>query len=255
MKIKLGGLAAIIGATVLFLALPALGQVPVTVTFNGPGAGDGVATLTDSQRTDTAYTGIYNATISGLGANTSAVVCDDLNDNINLGQTWNASGIRIQDLNASNIDGTEFGATIGVAGYVEVAQLVALLSYGGTTLGNISGITASDISEAIWAVTTPGGITSGLSSNAIKLAAWVTNVYGPMANDPQELYEWQLAFGSIFVLTPSPNGGGQELLVQTADSAVQVPEGGAALLYLLLAGAACFGAMKSGFRGRVEVSS
>ena len=142
-----------------------------------------------------------------------------------------------------------------MAGYVEVAQLVALLSYGGTTLGNISGITASDISEAIWAVTTPGGITSGLSSNAIKLAAWVTNVYGPMANDPQELYEWQLAFGSIFVLTPSPNGGGQELLVQTADSAVQVPEGGAALLYLLLAGAACFGAMKSGFRGRVEVSS
>ena len=255
MIIKLGGLVAITGATALFLALPALGQVPVTVTYNGLAAGDGSTTLTDSQGTYSQFTGIYNATVSGpagerfQGSYYYPAVSDDFNASINYGDTWNATGIRIQDLNASNIDSTKFGATIGVVGYVEVAQLVALQSFGITTLGNISGLTASDISEAIWAVTTPGGITSGLSSNAIALAALVTNWYGPMVNYPAELLSWQQAFGFIFVLSPSANDGGQEFLVDTEEPIVQqLPEGGAPLLYLLLAGAACFGTMK--FRSR-----
>lgn len=243
MKIKLGGLAAIIGSAVLCLTLPALGQV--TVTYNGPGAGDGSTTLTDSMGTDTVYTGNYNATIVGLPGASSTVVCDDLNHSLNIGQTWNATALQASALNAGNINNTEFGATIGLGGYAEVATLVAALFNGTSTLGGISGLTVTDLSDAIWAITTPGGITSGLTNNAKSLVTWLTNNVGNLTGSALATYLAQ--FSNLWILTPSPNNGPQEIWTS-------VPEGGAALLYLLLAGLACFGAMKFGSRSQLEAA-
>ena len=245
MKIKLGGLAAIIGSAVLCLTLPAFGQV--TVTYNGPGAGDGTATLTDSQGTSTAYTGNYNATITGLPGASSTVVCDDFNHSISIGQTWNASALQASSLNAGNIGNTEFGATIGLGGYAEVATLVAALFNGTTTLGGISGLTVTDLSEAIWAITTPGGITGGLSNNAKSLVTWLTNNVGNLGGSALATYLAQ--YPNLWILTPNPKSGTQQELWTS------VPEGGAALLYLLLAGLACFGAMKfGGSRSQLEAA-
>jgi hypothetical protein len=241
MKIKLGGLAAIVGSAVLCLTLPAFGQV--TITFNGDGAGDGSATLNGT----TVDTGVYSATISGLPGASSGVVCDDFNHSLTTGETWNATALQASSLNASNIGNTEFGATIGLGGYAEVATLVAALFNGTTTLGGITGLTVTDLSEAIWAITTPTpGITSGLSNNAKALVSWLTSNVGGLTGSALASYLAQ--FSNLWILTPDPKTGGQQELWTS------VPEGGAALLYLLLAGLACFGAMKFGSRSQLEAA-
>jgi hypothetical protein len=230
MKVRLGGLAAIIGCAALCLALPALGQNSITLTgVNGSySAGDLCSAGIGCQQV---YTGLYYSTVDNT-VNTPTI-CDDFNHNVTIGETWNATAINTSSLNGTNILQTEFGGTIGLVGYAEVATLVSeifTLNNGTAALfGGVSNVTGTDLSEAIWDITTNGGIT-GKSANASALVKWVEGLYG--SSSAAQAYLNGL---SLWILTPAPNNGPQEFWA--------APEGGSALLYLLLAGISCFGAM------------
>src|ERR1035438_2203863 len=155
MKVRLGGLAAIIGCAALCLALPALGQNSITLTgVNGSySAGDLCSTGIGCQQV---YTGQYYSTVDGT-ANTPTI-CDDFNHNVTIGETWNATAINTSSLNGSNIGQLEFGAgTNGLNPFVEYAQVATLVSEiftlnNGTAahFGGVSNVTGTDLSEAIW---------------------------------------------------------------------------------------------------------
>jgi hypothetical protein len=220
MKMKLA-LAAIAGCAALCLALPAFGQT-ANVIFNGADPSD--------QVWNGVYAGVYDATVTGA-VNTNKVICDDYNNEVTGGESWTATVLYASKLNASNIDNTMFGAAIGLTGYTELAYLVNLeFTPGG------GGYTVAELNSAIWAITSggAGGPASWvnwnqLDSNAKSLVAWLETNVGTLSLS---------SYGNLFILTP----------VSTTSPMTQefwgVPEGGAALLYLLLAGLACFGAMR-----------
>jgi hypothetical protein len=185
------------------------------------------------------YTGLYYSTVNNT-ANTPTI-CDDFNHNVTIGETWQATAIQASTLNTSNIGNTQFGGTIGLAGYAEVATLVSeifTLNNGSGNFAGLTGVTGTDLAEAVWDITTKGGI-SGISSKAALLVAWVETALGGDSN--AQAIAYLAKYGNLFILTPTIDGP-QEFWSQNGPS-FNVPEGGSTLLYLLLAGLACFGAM------------
>jgi hypothetical protein len=243
MKIRFGVFAAIGGAVLLCSGLTVAGQ---QITF------DNYSTI---------Y-GTYPATVGGQAAN---IVCDDYNDHVTIGETWNITALNVSSLNANNIDNTLFGSLIisqlpanvgtstALQTYTELAYLVNVLvsappadqpltNNPGTALITANGVayTTQDVSEAIWNLTLPyqGGGNFGAGSgtgseNPDDLDSYVSGLV--TGNNPITLSQ----FSNLWVYTPVPNqlGGPQEMW-----GTVDTPEGGASLLYLFLAGAACFGA-------------
>jgi hypothetical protein len=123
---------------------------------------------------------------------------------------------------------------VGIAGYAAIAYLVNLSfeSSGNPTL-------QGEISEAIWAITDPTLLGSKgsdpVSSIALGLITTAGN-YATSTNDSMSQYS------NLWIYTPNPiekNGTGEPQEMWGT-----VPEGGAAFMYLLLAGIACFGAMR-----------
>ncbi len=249
MKLGLGGLAAILGCSALCLVLPASGQ------YYGPYTG---APLSNGETVSVQYTGGYTDTFGSFGAgiyagsvngNATGVICDDFSDQISTSTpAWTANATQASSLTAANLGDTLFGSTIGLTGYAQVATLVSMMFGNGTYGGHT--YTQGEISSAIWDITTKGGI-SGLDAAANALVALLkTNITSSKASSILA------GFTNLWILTPNPNIGpghepGQEFWIQT------VPEGGAALMYLLLAGFTCFGAMfissRNQLRNRVTV--
>lgn len=247
MKIRVGGLAAIIGCAALCLTLPALGQNSITLTgVNGSTSSDNGGNLLSSSESINqypngmdVYTGIYYSPVDGTAM--TPTICDDFNHNVNLGETWSATAVNTQSLNANNITQLEFGGGANAAVvYLEVATLVSEIFTLNNSTGTFDGLKVSgtDLSEAIWDITTPGGV-SGISHNAQVLVAYVVGLFGSDTSQAALNYLHGL---NLWILTPSPNNGPQEFWAPGGPS-YNVPEGGSALLYLLLAGASCFGAM------------
>jgi hypothetical protein len=247
MKIKAGGLAVIIGAVLLLLALPAFGQYgpytgpaltsPVPVQFTG-----GYTTTWGNNSGDYGA-GIYSGLVNG--PNQTGIICDDFNDEIYSGETWSANAFQVSTLNSSNISEVLFGgdhgsgyANIGVTGYAEVATLVNMMFNG-------SSYSQSDISSAIWDIT-DGGSLQGLDSTALGLVGAVEEAFGGNAGAAQTYLN---SLTNLWILTPIP-GTQWTGYPQTQEMWIDVPEGGAALLYLLLAGGVCFGAMFLSSRNR-----
>jgi len=228
MKIKAKGFAAIVGLAVLCLGVPAFGQAVVSVDFTG-----GYTTTFEDFGA-----GIYSATING--ASSPGIICDDFNDEVTSGEKWNANAYEASSLASGNLGNTLFGGSIGLTGYAEVATLVSLMFGNGTSYGAITGITQSELSSAIWDLTTPGGI-SGLDSKANALVAAVKLAFnGNLSGATAYL----ATLTNLWILTPDPKtgvGSGEPQEMWTEN--LSVPEGGAALLYLTLAGLTCFGAM------------
>lgn len=176
---------------------------------------------------ETVGTGFYDGSINNVQVGPGqpggpGMVCDDFKDNVYPNESWTANGMSVASLNSSNIGQTLFGATIGLSGYAEVAFLMNQMF---TTNPN-SALQAA-YSEAIWALT--GGV-------------------NPAALTGQALTDYNLAktegglslsqFANLFIYTPNPLGPHQ-----AQEMWGSVPEGGASLAYLLLAGLACVGAM------------
>jgi hypothetical protein len=243
MRIRMRRLAAIVGFIGLGLALPAFGQSDgsgFTVNFTTPNNpvifGDG-------------YADPYNGTVTynnGPSINPNGlIVCDDYNDNINENTHWPATGIQASTLaNGTNLSDTMFGTKgtmIGLLGYAEVANLVSQMF--STTNNQQQG----DLSAAIWWITSGGKVSSGgvYSLNGVTLnanaSALLSAVLQLASTNPTALLTALANDTNLWILTPSGYGTNGQ---QPQEMWISTPEGGATLLYLLLAGLTCFGAMR-----------
>lgn len=180
---------------------------------------------------ETVGTGFYDGSINGVAVGPGqpggpGMICDDFKDNITSGETWTANAINASSLTSSNIGQTLFGTSIGVVGYQEAAYLVYQMF---TTSPDAA--TQAAYSEAIWALTG-----SGVDPSKLNTTAW--KLYNDVKGGGETLTSSQLA--SLWIYTPNPLGPNQ---AQEMWGRVAVPEGGAALGYLFLAGLCCFGAM------------
>jgi len=230
MKINVGRLAAIGAAMLLCFGLPAIGQTVVSVDFTG-----GYTTTWGNMSGDYGA-GIYTGTING--ASSPGIICDDFNDNITNGETWNAHAYEASSLTSSNIGETLFGNTIGITGYAEVATLVSMM-FGNGTYNSVQ-YSQADISSAIWDITLGGKPNSlqGLDQAAKNLVAAVELAFNGNSAAAQA---YLATLTNLWILTPTPLGPGEPQEMWTEN--LNVPEGGAALMFLLLAGISCFGAM------------
>jgi hypothetical protein len=164
------------------------------------------------------------------------MICDDFRDNVYAGETWTANAINAGTL-TSSIGQTLFGG-LGVAVYQQVAYLVYQMF---TT--NPNAATQAAYSEAIWALTNSGVDPSKLTGLALTF-------YNGVKGGSEILSSSQLA--SLWIYTPTVPGGNnaQEMWGMVP---VPVPEGGAALGYLFMAGICCFGAVF--LRSRRQIDS
>jgi hypothetical protein len=262
MRIKVGGLAAILGAAALCFSASAFGQLTnggtVTVTFTN--APDGI--YDPYQGTVTNGGGPLN--VGGL------ISCDDDTHEISAPETWTATSFQMSQLNSGNVAAdTVFGSHIGIQGYAELAPLLGALYSGQTSLTigatTVTGLTNVDLSQAIWIITssslgdpsTPPGNIGGITSNASTLVAALALQYGwnPTTNtltvaDASTAQTSLGAYSNLWILNPNANGNSLGL---PQEMGINAPEGGAAFLYLLLAGAACFGAMR--FKSRHQLAA
>lgn len=229
MKKRTQLVAGVIFVVMICFALPAVGQNS-NLSFNGGYQGD----VWCGGSEGCVATGFYDGTINGQqvgpgGAGGLGMICDDYSHNIITGQSWTANGINVSALNSGNINNAQFGASIGLTGYTELAYVVNLMF---TT--NPSSGQQSIYSQVIWALT--GGVS-----------------YNQLSSGAQTLYNWVIAncktlpslstYVNLMLYTPTDQSmqGPQEMWGQN----LQADEGGAALLYMLLAGVACFVAMYS----------
>lgn len=225
--------AGIIFAVLICCVLPALGQNS-SLSFNGGYQGD----VWCGGSEGCVATGNYDGTINGVQVGPGqpggpGMICDDYIHNINNGQTWTANGVSAASLLTTGTGAMQF-ASIGIAGYTELAYVVNQMF---TT--NPSSAQQSIFSQVIWAIT--GGVNfSQLSAAAQTLYTWVTTTHALPSLS---------TYTKLFIYTPIDQtaGGPQEMWGE-----VGVPEGGAALMYLLFAGVACFGAMFLRSRNRVS---
>lgn len=224
------------GAALACFGFSTIAQAQVAVTFTG-----GYSTIF-SNNDGMFGAGIYSANIDGA-ASSSGIICDDYRDEITTNETWNANAYQVSSLTAANLGETLFGNTIGLSGYAEVAALGSMMFNNDTKFGFLSGITQSDLASAIWDITTPGGI-QGLDLRAHALVWAVEATF----SNSSRAQTYLSSLSDLWVLTPNPHPGfgsePQEMLIRH----LNVPEGGAPLMYLLLAALSCFGALFIGRR-------
>jgi hypothetical protein len=232
MKIRAIGLATIAGSALLYLGLPAVAQQDVTVDYTG-----GYSTTWANNSGDYGA-GVYTATING--ASSPGIICDDFNDEVTNGEVWKAKAYEASSLASGNLGSTLFGNTIGLTGYAEVATLVSMMFSNGTSYGGITGITQSELASAIWDITTPHGI-QGLDVKASLLVMELQLAFG---GNTAKATAYLATLTNLWILTPDPKtgvGSGEPQEMWTEN--LNVPEGGATSIFLLLAGMSCFGAM------------
>jgi hypothetical protein len=191
-------------------------------------------------------TGFYDGSINnvnvGPAQQSPGMICDDYYDNITTGEHWTATGYQVSALNASNISNTLFGGlkanwsllpgfSVGIAGALQGYAALAYLANDMFHNGVGNSALQSSISQAMWYLSSAaiGKPIGGLDSQALAL---VTQAEGAK-NISLSTYS-----GLWLYTQPFNPTGPQEMWGQ-----IQVPEGGAALMYLLLSGGACFGAM------------
>jgi len=236
MKIRARVIASMVGSVALCLGVPTFAQ-EVSVDFTG-----GYTTTWGNSGGDYGA-GIYSATINGAPS-ASGIICDDFKDEITSGETWTANAYQASSLASGNLANTMFGNTVGLTGYAEVATLVSMMFSGGSSYGGITGITQAELSSAIWYITAPGGIT-GLDAKATALVAAVELSFNGNVSAAKA---YLATLTNLWILTPNPLGPGEPQEMWT--EGLNVPEGGAAFLFLLLAGATCFGAMFFKYRNQ-----
>jgi len=230
------------GAAIFCIGFSTVARAENLVTFTGG------YTTTFSNRDGDFGAGIYSANIDGMPSS-SGIICDDYRDEIATNETWNANAYQVSSLTAANLGETLFGNTIGFSGYAEVATLASMMFNNDSTFGFLSGITQSELASAIWDITTPGGI-HGLDPRAKILVAFVKASFSGRSTAAQSYLS---SLTNLWILTPNPHPGfglePQEMFIR----GLNVPEGGAPLLYLLLAALACLGAMFVG-RPRARIA-
>lgn len=223
----------------------ALGQkVGVNIYSAGNDARDGI------------YMSPYYATLSnGSSSSNFTIICDDFKDNSYLNTPFTGNLTSFSSI-SSNLGSTLWGSQ-GFVNYEEAAWLTEGL------LNIMSQPTVDKNAEAyysfaMWAVMDPSDVLNWLKSNADWAACQA--VFGNNCTSYTQLgtssllYQAEHQYGSgnysnLALLTPLVNVNGTLVPCTSAGSCpaqeffVQVAEGGAAALYLLLAAVTCFGAM------------
>ena len=222
-------------------------DVPVTLTSAGSYSDDGI------------YVSPYYATVNGA-ANTP-IVCDDFKDESTIGSTWNANIVSFSSLSATNIP-TAWGNALGVSAstyqlYEEVAWLtLQVLQQVPGSQGQIN------YSYAVWALFDPSGVANYLDNGGSPSAANIAlcntifgggscgsdKVTGGLLGEVQGVKFYAGEFSNLLIITPLISNTTTVCDAETGNCPAQefievVPEGGAAIAYLLLAGACCFGAI------------
>jgi len=222
----------VVGVGLLFVVCSAFGQ-NTNMYFNGGTQGDVYCGGSEG----CVYTGFYDGSINGVNVPSQTggqgMVCDDYADTVYAGEHWTANGIQASTLNASNIGQTLFGAGVGGVGgiqiYTELAYLVNQMFTTAPTTAQLSAY-----SQALWYIT--GGLTlsqiGGTSGQAYQYYLAALSFFNKGGSLSQ--------FANLWLYTPNPRGPNE---AQEMWGLVAVPEGGAAIAYLLLAGASCLGAI------------
>ena len=198
---------------------------------------------------DGIYVGSYSATNTDTGAQIQ-ITCDDFKDNSDYNKTtYNSSAF-------GNFSNTLWGSLVGAATlYKEAAWL---------TLGmlNQSGLAQGYSSYAIWAVFDATDVLNWLKQyndtaacNAVfgagnNCSSTQVTSGGLLSNAQQNYINGN--YSNFLIFTPQGCKGAGSCAEQEFLELMPVPEGGSALLYLLLAGISCFGAMFYARRRRAE---
>jgi hypothetical protein len=229
-------------APVVFLASLVGAQTSVTVTGVGSGASyDGI------------YLSPYYATVGGV--TNVPVICDDFADESILGNKYNASVTQFSGINGTNTSWGIAGANIALYGAVGYLAQQVLAQTPGSKQQIID-------TYALWAVFDPSGVESYLKNNPVTSGLLTTSalcdqIFGGTAGCTTSTAGngsllWNAEhdyttgeFAGMEILSPEKSNG--SLCPAGSGCAAQefitVPEGGTALLYLLFAGFACFGAI------------
>ncbi len=201
-----------VAAVALFLCL-----VPCAFADSGnltlTGAGNNVM--------DGVYVGPYYATVNGV-ANTT-VICDDFADESVIGHSWAYTAN-----NFSTLGNALWGNQL--QNYESAAWLtLQMLAINGNPNSNTE---VGYLSFAIWSLFDKAALNGLTATQLAGVNSWLAKI-------PQYLTPGE--FANIIILTPqncTPGTcPGQEFFEV-------MPEGGSAAMYLLVAGLACFGAMR-----------
>ena len=228
---------------VLWASSWASAQTPVSLTSAGGNVYDGI------------YVSPYYATVNGVP--NTPIVCDDFADESKLPSSWSASIVSFSSITPTN---TSWGLAGGTLTQYNAVGYLTL-----QVLNQIPGSTGQIINTfADWAVFDPSGVASYLASHSLtggilSTADLCTDIFGTAGCSGT----WSMSNGGLLAAAynASVPGGGYNLEVISPDLAgstslctaekgcaaqefiATVPEGGAAMAYLLLAGLCCFGAM------------
>ena len=247
----------LVGAALLLFLVPfAFSQDSVTLELESGG----------NYTMDGVYVGPYTANQTANGQTQSAsIICDDFKDEVVPGESWTANITSYSTLASTggNTTGLMFnGYTAGGAlldgvsgnalqGYVAIAYLSSEMLPLVSNPANAQQI--GYLAYAIWAIFEPSQVQSWLGSGSAAWTAVEGLAQGALSGALKNLYTAS-TFAGWEILTPvagSQNPGTQGLPQEYLEF---VPEGGTALMYLLLGGVCCFGTMflKSRRRGAVS---
>jgi len=190
------------------------------------------------------YVGAYNATVNGQSAQ---IICDDFSDDTYLNESWTANVTNFSKLTSSNLplwSGNKNASTL----YADAAWLATQMLAPANQNTNEQGYLA----YALWSLFNPSAL-NGLSSSQLKgVNYWLGLI--PSGLTPSQ-------YANFLIYTPdltksiTCDGGNcptpgppQEFL------GFSVPEGGSALLYLLLAAVSCFGAIVLRYRRQAYIA-
>lgn len=255
MKISFGKLAASVGVLALCFSASAFAQYD-TITYTGPNSATALGF----------GAGIYGGTLQvGSGPTVAAnFVCDDYADHIQAVESWQATGMTFSSITSASFGGSPppHFQLIGVDGYAAVAALTSDI------LASSNSTAQGDMSAALWYITA-GGV-AATQSNPATGPTWASLD----ANSQLYVTQLQALYGvggdstaaqaalaldtNLWLYTPTGNDivngdGFPQEFISGSGNTVPLPEGGAGLLYLLLAAAACFGAIR--FRSRNQLAA
>ncbi len=197
---------------------------------------------------DGVYVGPYNFTETPQNGTPQAapLICDDFKDDVYVGESWTASVTSLTSINSNSTGLMFYNQTAGSAsifgmtgnfiqGYEAMGYLASQMM---PLVGNsANSATIGYMAYAIWAIFEPSQVQNWLKSDPTAWAQvqnYVKNALSFVESKNfslSSLAGWQL-------LTPTSWQG-----AEPQEYLQYVPEGGSALLYLLLAGVTCIGAM------------
>jgi hypothetical protein len=233
---------AAVAALLCLAALSALGQNTVDLTVLPEGSDPTMAGL---------YVGTYNASQNGQP---EQILSDDFGSSVKPGDSWIADVTSLSSL-TNNTKGLEFSGDIAggllLGGFYSTVQGYDAMAYLDNEILGLESNTTKNATQigylnyAVWAIFDPSQVYNYLKANH-DLAIW-TQVQSLAEGALKGTYTANEFAGWEIVTvcgTKNCKADPEEFLEKN----MTAPEGGSALVYLLVAGIACLGAMR--FRSR-----